>query len=306
MDFTLSSDQSAVLTAIDTLAKPFTAIPTNLSTFDLYSEELDRALDAGGFFDIAADADLGPLTAALVVDRLATLPFCSEVAVSMVVRATLCADLPRPVCLVAADQLQHPIRFLSKAASVLVMDGDAVRAIAIDPASVASVHSLFAYPMGKFVDGRAPGQEIRRPDIAADKLRHWWQVALAVEIAGLLKGAIDSTVTYVTDRHQFGRAIGSFQAVRHRMAEASVRATGVRWMALEAAATGNAAQAALAALHAQESANAVIYDLHQFLGAMGITLAHPLHLWTYRLKALLSEMGGRAAQGHVAAKFLGR
>jgi hypothetical protein len=39
------------------------------------------------------------------------------------------------------------------------------------------------------------------------------------------------------------------------------------------------------------------------LGAMGMTLEHPLHLWTYRLKALLSELGGRGAQAQAAARF---
>jgi hypothetical protein len=37
------------------------------------------------------------------------------------------------------------------------------------------------------------------------------------------------------------------------------------------------------------------------LGAMGMTLEHPLHLWTYRLKALLSDLGGRGEQAHAVA-----
>ena len=45
----------------------------------------------------------------------------------------------------------------------------------------------------------------------------------------------------------------------------------------------------------------MVYDLHQFLGAMGITLEHPLHLWTDRLKALIGELGGRGANAVAAA-----
>jgi hypothetical protein len=37
---------------------------------------------------------------------------------------------------------------------------------------------------------------------------------------------------------------------------------------------------------------------------MGMTLEHPLHLWTYRMKALVSEFGGRAAQAAAAADAL--
>jgi hypothetical protein len=42
--------------------------------------------------------------------------------------------------------------------------------------------------------------------------------------------------------------------------------------------------------------------MHQFTGAMGLTLEYPLHLWTYRLRALAGELGGASAQErHVAA-----
>jgi len=78
-------------------------------------------------------------------------------------------------------------------------------------------------------------------------------------------------------------------------------AGGVRWLMLKAAATGDAGDAALAALHAQDSATRIVYDLHQMLGAMGMTLEHPLHLWTYRIKALLSELGGRGGQARAVA-----
>ncbi|MFT3966612.1 MAG: acyl-CoA dehydrogenase, partial [Sphingobium sp.] len=73
---------------------------------------------------------------------------------------------------------------------------------------------------------------------------------------------------------------------------------------LRAAGTGDAGDAALAALHAQEAAKRVGYDYHQFLGAMGMTLEHPLHLWTYRLKALTGDLGGRGEQALAAADAL--
>jgi alkylation response protein AidB-like acyl-CoA dehydrogenase len=75
-------------------------------------------------------------------------------------------------------------------------------------------------------------------------------------------------------------------------------------MTMKAAATRDPGDAALAAYHAQESARRVTYDCHQFLGAMGMTLEHPLHLWTYRLKALTSELGGRGANALAAAEAI--
>jgi alkylation response protein AidB-like acyl-CoA dehydrogenase len=113
---------------------------------------------------------------------------------------------------------------------------------------------------------------------------------------------VASAVDHLTQRKQFGRPLGAFQALRHRMAECAVLAGGVRWLALKAADTADPADAALAALHAQESATRIAYDMHQMLGAMGMTLEHPLHLWTYRLKALLSDLGGRGGQSLAVAE----
>jgi alkylation response protein AidB-like acyl-CoA dehydrogenase len=129
-------------------------------------------------------------------------------------------------------------------------------------------------------------------------------VALAAEAAGLLAAALSCVAAHVTDRQQFGRPIATFQAVRHRLAEAAVGTNGVRWLAMKAAASRDAGDAALAALHAQEAARSCVYDFHQFLGAMGMTLEHPLHLWTYRLKALASELDGRAGQALAAAQAI--
>jgi alkylation response protein AidB-like acyl-CoA dehydrogenase len=88
------------------------------------------------------------------------------------------------------------------------------------------------------------------------------------------------------------------------MAECAVLAGGVKLLALKAAGTGDEGDAALAAMHAQESATRITYEVHQMLGAMGMTLEHPLHLWTYRLKALLSDLGGRGGQASAIAQHV--
>ena len=136
----------------------------------------------------------------------------------------------------------------------------------------------------------------------ANKLRSWLRIACAAETAGLLQAAVDATVEHLSVRKQFGRPLGTFQALRHRMAECAVLSGGVRLLALKAAWTGEAGDAALAAFHAQESATKVVYDVHQMLGAMGMTLEMTVHLWTYRLKALLSELGGRGNQAQAVVR----
>ncbi len=299
MQLALTEDQDAILGAIDALSRPFAAAPTGSHGFELSSPDLDQALADGGFLDVALEPELGAVTAALVVERVAKLPYAAEAAASALVRPIVDPELPRPVCLALADQLHRPIRFLKPGAAVVVVGPSTVTSFVAEEGQVAPVHeSLFAYPMALVAP---PAAAVRKHAVTPAEVTARWRIALAAEASGLLAAALESVVTYVSERKQFGRPLAAFQAVRHRLAEAQVRATSLHWLALKAAASDDAGDAALAANYAQEAARAVVYDLHQFLAAMGMTLEHPLHLWTYRLKALTSELGGRGAQAAAAA-----
>lgn len=303
MDLSLTADQAAILDAIDSLAKPYAAMPANDHGFALTSEILDRDLADGGFLDVAFDPDLGSVSAALIVERLARLPFTVEAAATALVRPLLGEGVGRPVCLVEGKS-SRPVRFLKPGATVLVSGKEGVASFIATAGQIrAEPESLYGYPVATLLVDPALAATTTH-DVSPDDLKTRWRVALAAEAAGLLAAALDSTTSYLTDRQQFGRPLATFQALRHRLAEAQVRTNGVYWLALKAAATLDSGDAALAALHAQESARATVYDFHQFLGAMGMTLEHPLHLWTYRLKALIGDLGGRAAQGVAAADVL--
>jgi hypothetical protein len=296
MDFRLTSDQDALVSAIDTLATQFETKPTEFRSFTLPGAELEQQIEAGQYFDIAAVPELGPLGAALAVERLARLPCTAEIALSMLVRPQLAGDWPRPLALVENGR---PGRFVAKAKTVLVIDRDNMGILQPQPGDVQSVDSLFAYPMGVLRD--AAKVELLSSSEAAN-IRKWLRIALAAEASGLLQATVAAAVEHITVRKQFGKPLGTFQALRHRMAECAVLAGGVRWLALKAAGTTDSGDAALAAFHAQESATRVVYDAHQMLAAMGMTLEHPLHLWTYRLKALVSELGGRGGQALAVAQ----
>ena len=296
MDFRLTADQSALYEAIDKLAQQFEAKPTEFRGFALLGHELDKALEEGQYFDIAQVPELGSICAAMAVERLARVPFAAEFALSMLVRPQLPGEWPRPLAVVDNGR---PGRFVATARTLLVIEGDRMGPPRPDASNVDPVESLFAYPMGRWKGG-APTTRLS-PGEAAN-IRKWLRVALASEASGLAHAAVASAVDHLTQRKQFGRPLGAFQALRHRMAECAVLAGGVRWLALKAADTADPADAALAALHAQESATRIAYDMHQMLGAMGMTLEHPLHLWTYRLKALLSDLGGRGGQALAVAE----
>ena len=297
MNFELTPDQEALVSAIDKLAQGFEAKPTEFHGFALVGGELERELENGEYFDLARIPELGPLAAALAVERLARVPYAAEIALSMLVRPQLSGEWPRPLAVVEHGR---PGRFVTLARTIVVIDAESMGLTRPAQGEVEPVDSLFAYPMGKL----RPGAKLTT--LASDEaatVRKWLRVALAAEVSGLLHAAIASTVEHLTQRKQFGRPLGTFQALRHRMAECTVLAGGVRWLALKAAATADAGDAALAAMHAQNSATRVVYDVHQMLAAMGMTLEHPLHLWTYRLKALLSELGGRGGQAQAVAEY---
>ncbi|MBB5686707.1 acyl-CoA dehydrogenase family protein [Sphingobium boeckii] len=300
MDLALSSDQIAILDAIDSLAKPYAAAPTHEAGFAMVSDALDRELAEGGFLDVAFDPDLGAVSAALIIERLARLPYAIEAAASALVRPLLGDDVSRPLCLVMEGKHARPIRFLKAGATVIVTGHETVSSFTVSQDQARAEDTLFGYPMGTLLIDPAT-VAMPCPDVSPEAVLVRWRVGLAAEAAGLLAAALGSTATYVTDRQQFGRPLATFQAIRHRLAEAQVRTNGVYWLAMKAAGTLDPGDAALAALHAQESARATVYDFHQFLGAMGMTLEHPLHLWTYRLKALIGALGGRGAQGLAAA-----
>ncbi|MDD9941035.1 MAG: acyl-CoA dehydrogenase family protein [Myxococcales bacterium] len=296
MDLSLNEDQQSLMTALEGLAARFQTKPIDFRGLALTSDALDRELAAAEFFDVAATPELGPVAAVLAVERLARLPYAAEVGLSMLVRPHLPGGpYPRPLALL---EPARPGRFVAGARTLLIADRDRLGLAQPAAGTTEAVDSLFAYPMG-----RLAGEVQATPLSPGDALiaRSWVRVALCAEAAGLMRAGIDSTVEHLTERKQFGKPLGTFQALRHRLSECAVLAGGVRWLALKAASTAEPGDAALAAFHAQQSVAKVVYDLHQMMGAMGMTLEHPLHLWTYRLKALTSELGGHGTQALAVA-----
>jgi alkylation response protein AidB-like acyl-CoA dehydrogenase len=211
-------------------------------------------------------------------------------------------DLPRSIAL--ADGRRGAIRNLPGARTLILLEDGEARVAELSDAAIETLPSVLGYPFGRLAE---PDELVVRSLGAGSgaALAQWWRVALAVEAAGLLQAAFDATIDYVKQRQQFGRAIGSFQAVQHRLAISAQVVSACRWLALRAAESGDASDAAIAALYAQDQMRTVVNDLHQFSGAIGLTLEYPLHLWTYRLKALQGELGGIVGQAEAAVGVFG-
>jgi len=265
----------------------------------LYTHALERELEDSGFFGCILEEGLGRVAAAAMVYELSRLPVCAELAASALIRPLICPDLPRPLAVVWGDPAR-PTRFLPVARSVLRVHDGGVSVAELAEGDVASQESAFAYPMGVL---RHPHDLAWTRMQAADAARvaDLWRVGLAAEISGCLQSGLDAVVAHVTERRQFGRPLGSFQGIQHRLATAASAIQGARWLMLRAADTGAPLDASTAAGYAQGIATRISYDLHQFMGAMGLTLEHPLHRWTYRVKLLRSDLGGAEMQFRAVA-----
>jgi alkylation response protein AidB-like acyl-CoA dehydrogenase len=163
---------------------------------------------------------------------------------------------------------------------------------------VEPVETIFAYPYGRLTSTSGLEQEVIG-DVQA--LRRRWRIAIAAEAAGCMAAALAVVVDHVKTRHAFGRPLGSLQAIQHRLAMAGEVVESTRWLAFRAAWSDSETDAAVAATYAQSHMAQITYDLHQFSGAMGLTLEFPLHFWTYRLRALAGELGGASVQARALA-----
>jgi alkylation response protein AidB-like acyl-CoA dehydrogenase len=99
------------------------------------------------------------------------------------------------------------------------------------------------------------------------------------------------TVEYLKVRHQFGRPLGSFQALKHRCADLAVRVEGAAsaaWYAAAAVASGSdelPTVAPLAKLVCADTLMAVAAEAIQMHGGIGFTFEHDVHLYLKRGKA---------------------
>ncbi len=290
MLFSPNPDQAALSAMLDKVMASVDAgwkASADWQRFD-WSANLDATLEENGVYDCAREETLGAVAAASLTYRLGTLPVLVECAASSLLRPLVAPDLPRPVA-VMEDDGQGAVRFLPVARSVIHLGESGMRWAALPHGTVTALDSPFAYPIGSLA-----AEPLQWTSVAADPraARERWRVAVAAELAGALEGGLDAVLDHVRNRVQFGRPLGSFQAIQHRLAEAAVHIEAGLLLTLKAAQTADATDSATALAYVQDASAAIVYDLHQFMGAMGLTLEHPLHRWTYRAKLLRSSLGG--------------
>ncbi|WP_425004273.1 acyl-CoA dehydrogenase family protein [Mycolicibacterium sp. S3B2] len=116
-------------------------------------------------------------------------------------------------------------------------------------------------------------------------------ILLAVEQIGAATRCLDLTVAYTKDRVQFGRPIGSFQALKHRMADLHVAVQSARAVVAEAVADPSPTSAALARLAASEAFSAVAAEAVQMHGGIAITWESDIQLYFKRAHGSAQLLG---------------
>ncbi|MCS3778920.1 acyl-CoA dehydrogenase family protein [Tsukamurella ocularis] len=272
------------------------------------AEELGRHLIPSPFLGSAvlataliADTDEAELLADLASGaRIAAVAFAGEDFASRPVTATdgalsgsarfvLDGDLADDLLVVAGDELYH-----------------------VDGPAAARRHTPSMDPTRRFaevvLDG-APARLLR--DGAGASLGRALDAAcavLAAEQAGAAAQALAITVEYAGNRMQFGRPIGSFQALKHRMADMVVLVESARSAALaagEALDRGDddaALAVATAKTYCSDAFSAVAAEMIQLHGGIGITWEHDAHLYFKRAHSS-SQLFGDPAH-HLARREL--
>jgi acyl-CoA dehydrogenase len=142
--------------------------------------------------------------------------------------------------------------------------------------------------------------------VAPDAVILYGAMIRAAQMAGALESLLEQSVRYATERKQFGKPIGNFQAIQHNLAVLAghVAAAGsAAEQAFVAADRGDPRRAVAAAkVRAGEAAGIGAGIAHQVHGAIGFTYEHSLHFATRRLWSWRAEFGSES----VWAQALGR
>lgn len=164
---------------------------------------------------------------------------------------------------------------------VLAADGLHVATVGELARSIDPARRLFPVTAGEPADVEVPQGAF---DLAV--------LATSAQLLGCGERLLVDTVDYAKQRRQFGREIGSYQAIKHALADARIALDFARPLALGAAVTGpgarDASAAKVAAGDAAYLASRVALQVH---GAIGYTLEYDLSVWITKVRALVGAWG---------------
>ena len=325
VDFELSADQEALRSAArDLLAgrSPMSVVRAATERGGVPDGDLWIAMSEQGWPGIAvSEADggvgLGWVEAAIVLEEvgasLAPAPILGHL-----VALEFLATGERGPALLAGEQIaavapgvDGPV-VCSPTADVLVTISDGGRLVGIDlqgePPAAEPAMDLTRQLGWVTLDGRACVD--LGGDEAVTRFMDLGAVAYAAEMLGLAQRVLTLTVEYAKERVQFGKPIGSFQAVKHRCADMLVDVEGMRSAVYWAAwcVSAGHADASVAASTAKcwcsDASMRVMASALQVHGGVGFTWEHDLHLYLKRAHLDSISFGDAAAHRSRLASLL--
>lgn len=175
------------------------------------------------------------------------------------------------------------------------------RAASVSTATVVAVHESID-PSRRLGQVVAEGTQIAGGDSteAIDRAEVLATLACAAQLLGAGQAMLDATVDYAKSRQQFGRPIGSFQAIKHALADVFIGLELARPVLFNAALSVGAnsrharRDASAAKVVCGTAANSSSRTALQVHGAIGYTMEYDLSLWTTKVRALQSSWGTAA------------
>ena len=315
MNFDLDQDERALQAAIRDLCKgvfPMEVV-RSLESSGGVSDEAWRALDEAGVFSLRlpeseGGAGLGMAAAVIVFEQLGRALVPGPLVGTHLAR-TLGISGDR-VTFAQRDDLL--ISYLETSDAVGVIDAEGIWQI--------SQNGIAAERIGSPLDPLTPvsrvsslprGDKVLEGSERISKIRLEATTLTAALLVGIASAGTDLAVAYAKERQQFGRVIGSFQAIKHicadmltraEVARAAVYAAGVH---LDGNGDGDTARAVTGAmLLASEAAFANGKACVQVHGGMGFTWEIDAHLYLKRAAALIALHGGADARAEEMAAAL--
>jgi alkylation response protein AidB-like acyl-CoA dehydrogenase len=313
MDLTLTEDQEL----IQRTAREFLAAHPAASARAVagdpagYSGAMWKEIVDLGWTGVAFDESMGFLEACLLAEEFGRFavpaPFVTTLTCGMAVESLREEIAAGGVYTFASavDGVADLVPYAASASGFVVSSGDATSVVS-EAAEITRQDVVGLDPKYR-VRFAAPGTPV---DVAVSRVHEFGAAATCAEMVGGAQAVLDATVEYAKQREQFGKPIGTFQAVQHHCANMAIDVLGARFIAYEAIwrlsrGLPAAVEVAVAKSWVSEAYERVCALGHQIHGAIGFTAEHDLHHYTRHAIATSTTWGDPDTHTTALATHLG-
>lgn len=171
-------------------------------------------------------------------------------------------------------------------AGLVLLAGDG----GVTEGTVGDVHESVD-PSRRLYDVTATGETWQVPEGTDERANAFGALATAAQLVGAAEALRDAAVDYAKQRTQFGRVIGSYQAIKHKLADVHIAVELARPLVYGAALSLDPRDVSAAKAAASEAGLLAARSALQTHGAIGFTQEHDLSLLLLRVQALRSAWG---------------